>query len=81
MVSLDRVCTSCAVFVAIMQRLAQRRSARCRYVRHPGYLGWLLWVTGTQALLCNPLCLLSFPFVVRTRLNPALQVEPTCTTG
>lgn len=47
------------------QRLAQRRAARCRYVRHPGYLGWLLWVTGTQALLCNPLCLLAFPVVVR----------------
>lgn len=24
------------------------------YVRHPGYLGWFLWSTGTQVLLANP---------------------------
>jgi len=24
-----------------------------RYVRHPGYLGWLVWSVGTQAGLCH----------------------------
>ena len=36
-----------------------------RYLRHPGYAGWLLWVIGTQALLANPLCLVAFPIMVR----------------
>ena len=25
-------------------------------VRHPGYLGWLVWSVGTQVLLANPVC-------------------------
>ena len=31
-----------------------------KYVRHPGYLGWLVWAVGTQVLLCNPVCLVGF---------------------
>jgi protein-S-isoprenylcysteine O-methyltransferase len=31
-----------------------------RWVRHPGYAGWLIWAVGTQLLLCNPLCLVGF---------------------
>jgi len=29
-------------------------------VRHPGYLGWLVWSIGTQVLLANPACTLIF---------------------
>ena len=28
---------------------------RYRYFRHPSYLGFFLWATGTQVLLCNPI--------------------------
>jgi len=31
-----------------------------RHIRHPGYLGWLAWCVGTQALLCNPLSFVAF---------------------
>ncbi|CAG9535089.1 unnamed protein product [Cercopithifilaria johnstoni] len=30
------------------------------FVRHPGYLGWLLWCLGTQMLLCNPMCVILY---------------------
>jgi len=30
------------------------------YVRHPGYLGWLVWAVSTQLLLLNPVCTLGF---------------------
>jgi len=30
------------------------------WVRHPGYLGFLLWAAGTQLLLANPACLALF---------------------
>lgn len=32
-------------------------------VRHPGYLGWLLWAVGTQVLLSNPICAVIFAIV------------------
>lgn len=35
-----------------------------RYIRHPGYLGWLVWAVGTQVMLVNPLCTLLFAVVV-----------------
>lgn len=31
-----------------------------RWVRHPGYSGWMAWAVGTQLLLCNPLCTAAF---------------------
>jgi protein-S-isoprenylcysteine O-methyltransferase len=34
-----------------------------RYVRHPGYLGWFIWVLGTQVLLQNAVSLVLFAFV------------------
>lgn len=34
-----------------------------RYVRHPGYLGWLVWAVGTQVLLGNPVCAAAFAAV------------------
>uniref|UniRef100_A0A0R3RY72 Protein-S-isoprenylcysteine O-methyltransferase n=1 Tax=Elaeophora elaphi TaxID=1147741 RepID=A0A0R3RY72_9BILA len=30
------------------------------FVRHPGYLGWLIWCLGTQVMLCNPICLILY---------------------
>ncbi len=38
--------------------------ACCRYIRHPGYLGWLVWAVGTQILLANPICTIAFAVVV-----------------
>ncbi|KAF7624720.1 hypothetical protein Mgra_00010005 [Meloidogyne graminicola] len=29
-------------------------------VRHPGYMGWMLWSIGTQLVLCNPICLIFY---------------------
>jgi protein-S-isoprenylcysteine O-methyltransferase len=31
-----------------------------RYFRHPGYLGWMMWVLSSQVLLGNTLCLILF---------------------
>ncbi|VDN55274.1 unnamed protein product [Dracunculus medinensis] len=33
------------------------------FMRHPGYLGWLIWCIGTQIVVCNPLCLIAFSFI------------------
>ncbi|KAF6167096.1 hypothetical protein GIB67_041351 [Kingdonia uniflora] len=35
-----------------------------RFVRHPGYCGFFIWATGTQIMLCNPLCTVAFMLVV-----------------
>lgn len=44
----------------------------CRYCRHPGYLGWFVWVIGTQLLLVNPVCVAGFSFVVRAQVHDAM---------
>ncbi|MFH4982762.1 hypothetical protein AB6A40_009471 [Gnathostoma spinigerum] len=33
------------------------------FVRHPGYLGWFIWSVGTQIVLCNPVCVVSYAIV------------------
>ena len=38
----------------------------CRHIRHPGYLGFLVWCVGTQLLLVNPICCVVFALVVST---------------
>lgn len=30
------------------------------YFRHPSYVGWFYWSTGTQVMLCNPICVLGY---------------------
>ncbi|XP_074538498.1 protein-S-isoprenylcysteine O-methyltransferase [Halichoeres trimaculatus] len=30
------------------------------YFRHPSYVGWFYWSTGTQVMLCNPICILGY---------------------
>ncbi|TKY71530.1 Protein-S-isoprenylcysteine O-methyltransferase B [Spatholobus suberectus] len=35
-----------------------------RYIRHPGYCGFLLWSVGTQIMLCNPISTIAFAAVV-----------------
>ncbi len=40
-------------------------SDKRRYIRHPGYLGFLLWCVGTQLLLVNPVSCITFTIVVR----------------
>jgi len=67
--------TTCATKAATLGILAMHTSAyysdccpaHCtyRYVRHPGYLGWLIWAVGTQVLLTNPVCTLLFAYLVR----------------
>ncbi|KAG9456333.1 hypothetical protein H6P81_000841 [Aristolochia fimbriata] len=34
-----------------------------RYMRHPGYSGFFIFATGTQVMLCNPLCTIAFAVV------------------
>lgn len=33
------------------------------FSRHPGYLGWLIWVVGTQLLIANPVSAVLFALV------------------
>ncbi|MED6138338.1 protein-S-isoprenylcysteine O-methyltransferase [Stylosanthes scabra] len=35
-----------------------------RYMRHPGYSGFLIWSVGTQIMLCNPISVVAFAVVV-----------------
>ncbi|XP_067423171.1 protein-S-isoprenylcysteine O-methyltransferase [Emydura macquarii macquarii] len=30
------------------------------WFRHPSYVGWFYWSTGTQVLLCNPICVVGY---------------------
>ncbi|XP_073002297.1 probable protein-S-isoprenylcysteine O-methyltransferase isoform X2 [Typha latifolia] len=34
-----------------------------RFMRHPGYCGFFIWAVGTQVMLCNPVCVVSFTLV------------------
>ncbi|XP_008804909.1 probable protein-S-isoprenylcysteine O-methyltransferase [Phoenix dactylifera] len=34
-----------------------------RFMRHPGYCGFFIWATGTQLMLCNPICIVAFTMV------------------
>ncbi|GAB4820686.1 hypothetical protein N2152v2_007732 [Parachlorella kessleri] len=46
-----------------------------RWMRHPGYAGWLLWAVGTQLLLCNPICTLGFTVVAWVFFKRRIAVE------
>lgn len=35
-----------------------------RFIRHPGYCGFLIWSVGTQIMLCNPISIIAFTTVV-----------------
>lgn len=35
-----------------------------RFIRHPGYFGFLIWSVGTQIMLCNPISMVAFVIVV-----------------
>ncbi|MED6127827.1 protein-S-isoprenylcysteine O-methyltransferase [Stylosanthes scabra] len=35
-----------------------------RFMRHPGYTGFLIWSVGTQIMLCNPISVVAFAVVV-----------------
>ncbi|CAL0332606.1 unnamed protein product [Lupinus luteus] len=35
-----------------------------RFIRHPGYCGFLIWSVGTQIMLCNPISTIAFAAVV-----------------
>ena len=39
-------------------------TSTCRYLRHPGYFGFMLWALGMQCLLVNPVCIVAFTAVV-----------------
>ncbi|KAM6924554.1 protein-S-isoprenylcysteine O-methyltransferase [Xenentodon cancila] len=30
------------------------------FFRHPSYVGWFYWSTGTQVMLCNPVCIVGY---------------------
>ena len=45
------------------------------FVRHPSYVGWMLWSIGTQILLANPLCLLAYTYVTWAFFNERIFVE------
>ena len=34
-----------------------------RFIRHPGYCGFFIWATGSQVMLCNPICIVAFVLV------------------
>ena len=46
-----------------------------RVCRHPSYVGWFVWSTGTQVLLCNPICLVIFPALTWTFFADRIPFE------
>ncbi|OZC06638.1 isoprenylcysteine carboxyl methyltransferase family protein [Onchocerca flexuosa] len=45
------------------------------FVRHPGYLGWLVWCLGTQVMLCNPICLILYSLIGWNFFNERIYWE------
>ncbi len=44
-------------------------------VRHPGYLGWMIWAVGTQVLLSNILCSIAFSVVIWRFFHERIPIE------
>ncbi|PKK79788.1 farnesyl cysteine-carboxyl methyltransferase [Rhizophagus irregularis] len=45
------------------------------YMRHPSYFGFYWWAIGTQLLLCNPICLAGFFFVLHRFFKDRIEEE------
>ncbi len=59
-------CKACNKCLARSSFLSRWQTMVCRHIRHPGYLGFLVWCVGTQLLLVNPICCVVFALVVST---------------
>ncbi|XP_010928679.2 probable protein-S-isoprenylcysteine O-methyltransferase isoform X1 [Elaeis guineensis] len=46
-----------------------------RFIRHPGYCGFFIWATGTQVMLCNPICIVAFAVVTWRFFSTRIQYE------
>ncbi|KAJ0965625.1 hypothetical protein J5N97_026763 [Dioscorea zingiberensis] len=46
-----------------------------RFIRHPGYCGFFIWATGTQLILCNPLCIVAFSLVTWRFFSSRIRYE------
>lgn len=46
-----------------------------RFLRHPAYTGWAYWSVGTQVLLCNPVGILAYYWVVRQFFISRIRFE------
>ncbi|KAK9801903.1 hypothetical protein WJX73_000986 [Symbiochloris irregularis] len=46
-----------------------------RVVRHPSYLGWTIWVMGTQLVLQNPCCFILFGLLCRNFFKRRIAIE------
>lgn len=44
-------------------------------MRHPGYFGWFLWVTGAQLLVGNPVCSVGFTVVTWLFFKERIEYE------
>lgn len=45
------------------------------WVRHPGYLGWLVWSVGTQVMLGNPLSVVAFAYASWSFFRDRIEYE------
>lgn len=45
------------------------------WFRHPSYVGWLWWAVGTQLILLNPICLISYTIVTWHFFNQRILHE------
>ncbi|XP_071750126.1 protein-S-isoprenylcysteine O-methyltransferase [Lepeophtheirus salmonis] len=43
--------------------------------RHPSYVGWFIWSTGTQIILMNPICLIGYIIVTWCFFNQRIYYE------
>lgn len=46
-----------------------------RYMRHPGYCGWLIWVVSSQILAGNPICTVGFAVVTLLFFRDRISYE------
>ncbi len=48
-----------------------------RYMRHPAYCGWFIWVVAAQVVAGNPLCAISFGVITWIFFRDRIQYEET----
>ncbi|KAM0943301.1 putative protein-S-isoprenylcysteine O-methyltransferase [Dioscorea sansibarensis] len=46
-----------------------------RFIRHPGYCGFFIWATGSQVMLCNPICIVAFVLVTWRFFSSRIRYE------
>jgi len=72
-----------SAFTHVVQTRRRPTHALCvhgvyAHARHPGYLGWFIWVLATQVLLANPLAFVAFAIATWRFFSTRIELEERC---